>query len=82
MKHWADKEQEEEDKKKFRHGVSPSSYVERTAYAAMAYMRTYGDSDISRVIEILKWLIQQQTATGGYSSTQVWNFGFWSQGVG
>ena len=71
LTHWADAAKENEMSGRRRYWRNPSTDIERTAYAAMAYMCKDGLSNVGEVIPITKWLITQQGPYGGYSSTQV-----------
>ncbi len=47
-----------------------SSDIEMTAYVLMTYTQL---GLISEAIPIMKWLLSQRNANGGFSSTQVWH---------
>ena len=74
MTHWADEKKENENNgRRWRYYRSPSTDIERTAYAGMAYMCKDGLSNVGEVVPITKFLITQQNPYGGYGSTQVSN---------
>ncbi|XP_072051680.1 LOW QUALITY PROTEIN: pregnancy zone protein-like [Amphiura filiformis] len=47
----------------------PSASVEMTSYALLAYL-TSDDKDVADAMPIVRWMNQQRSALGGYSSTQ------------
>ena len=52
--------------------AAPSAEVEMTGYALLATLSYYGDDDfMAQAQPIAYWLSNQQSAFGGFSSTQV-----------
>lgn len=65
---WWSKPIPEDDKKNPWFSLSRTVDVEMTSYALLAYLRR---NQLSDATAIMKWLVKQRNAEGGFASTQV-----------
>ena len=71
VKHWKRRGEQPKPVNSWYYYSAPSAEVEMTSYALLATLEYYREDAISRAQPIAFWLSNQQSAFGGFSSTQV-----------
>nr|KAG5694344.1 hypothetical protein BaRGS_035212 [Batillaria attramentaria] len=70
VKHWKRQGEQPKPVNSWYYYSAPSAEVEMTAYALLATLAYYGNESLTMGQPIAFWLSNQQSAFGGYSSTQ------------
>ena len=71
VKHWKRRGEQPKPVNSWYYYSAPSAEVEMTSYALLATLEYYREDAVSRAQPIAFWLSNQQSAFGGFSSTQV-----------
>ena len=71
VKHWKRHGEQPKPVNSWYYYSAPSAEVEMTSYALLATLEYYREDAVGRAQPIAFWLSNQQSAFGGFSSTQV-----------
>ena len=71
VKHWKRRGEQPKPVNSWYYYSAPSAEVEMTSYALLATLEYYREDAVGRAQPIAFWLSNQQSAFGGFSSTQV-----------